>query len=334
MAVLALSAALFVPSPASAAVTIGSDLANPGSPTGCDEDCTAVQFALPGRQIAAPFNGVIVRWRVRDSIGSMKLRVVRPAEGGQGTGAGTSAPITANGLIATFDTRLPVRAGDNIGIDLTPQTTLAARQVTGAREAVWFPPLADGQTRSPEVVNNDVENLFNADIEPDADGDGFGDETQDLCPTDASTQGLCRGPCANDRLGTSGRDSLTGTSAGDRIVGLGGSDVLRGLGGDDCLLGGAGRDALSGGAGRDRLTGGASADRLNGGGGADRLTGGGGADRLIGGPGRNTLSGGGGRDLVNSANRRRERVSCGGGRDRVIADRVDRLRGCERVRLR
>jgi hypothetical protein len=30
-----------------------------------------------------------------------------------------------------------------------------------------------------------------ATIEPDADEDGFGDETQDQCPTDASTQGPC-----------------------------------------------------------------------------------------------------------------------------------------------
>jgi hypothetical protein len=28
-------------------------------------------------------------------------------------------------------------------------------------------------------------------IEPDADGDGFGDETQDKCPTQATTQGPC-----------------------------------------------------------------------------------------------------------------------------------------------
>ena len=30
-----------------------------------------------------------------------------------------------------------------------------------------------------------------ASVEPDADRDGFGDETQDGCPTDASTQGAC-----------------------------------------------------------------------------------------------------------------------------------------------
>jgi len=32
---------------------------------------------------------------------------------------------------------------------------------------------------------------MNADVEADADNDGFGDETQDQCPTDASTQGQC-----------------------------------------------------------------------------------------------------------------------------------------------
>ena len=129
VAALALSGALLVPSAASGAVTIGSDLANPGSLTTCGEDCTVVQFALPGRQVAAPFNGVIVRWRVRDSEGSLKLRVVRPAAGGQGTGVATSAPATANlGVIPTFDTRLPVSAGDNIGIDLTPDSKSGLRQ--------------------------------------------------------------------------------------------------------------------------------------------------------------------------------------------------------------
>jgi hypothetical protein len=33
--------------------------------------------------------------------------------------------------------------------------------------------------------------LANADIEPDADRDGFGDETQDACPINAATQGAC-----------------------------------------------------------------------------------------------------------------------------------------------
>jgi hypothetical protein len=33
-----------------------------------------------------------------------------------------------------------------------------------------------------------------ADVEPDADRDGFGDETQDQCPSEAATQGACVKP--------------------------------------------------------------------------------------------------------------------------------------------
>jgi Ca2+-binding RTX toxin-like protein len=263
----------------------------------------------------------------------MKLRVVRPAGGNQGTGAGSSATATVTSpAIATFDTRLPVRSGDNVGIDLLGSATVGARPNGGAAEAVWVPPLADGQTRSPNFVNNDVENLFNADLEPDADRDGHGDETQDRCSKDPSTQGLCRGPCANDRRGTPGPDILPGTTAGDRILGLSGNDIINGFAGDDCLQGDAGNDRLGGASGRDRLSGGFGRDRLSGGRGNDRLSGGPSADRMTGGPGRNRLSGGAGNDVLNSKNRRRERVSCGPGRDRIRADRTDRLSGCERVR--
>ena len=34
---------------------------------------------------------------------------------------------------------------------------------------------------------------MNATVEPDADGDGFGDDSQDECPTNAATQGACSG---------------------------------------------------------------------------------------------------------------------------------------------
>ena len=34
--------------------------------------------------------------------------------------------------------------------------------------------------------------LVNADVEADADHDGFGDETQDACPSDPATQGPCK----------------------------------------------------------------------------------------------------------------------------------------------
>src|SRR5205085_2071744 len=41
---------------------------------------------------------------------------------------------------------------------------------------------ADGTSSSPGTSNPNRELLVNANIEPDADRDGFGDETQDRCP--------------------------------------------------------------------------------------------------------------------------------------------------------
>jgi len=123
------------------------------------------------------------------------------------------------------------------------------------------------------------------------------------------------GACANRRRGTRRAETLTGTIAGDNLFGLGGNDVLNGLAGDDCLTGGAGNDRLNGGRGKDTLRGGAGNDRLNGG------------------AGKNRYSGGSGNDRINAANRRTERIDCGRGRrDRVRADRKDRVKGCEVVR--
>ena len=90
-------------------------------------------------------------------------------------------------------------------------------------------------------------------------------------------------------------------------------DVIKGSAKADKLAGGAGDDTLNGGGGGDKLSGGAGSDNLNGGAGADRLKGGGGSDILNGGPGRDVLN-------------------CGPGKDTAIADRKDKLHGCEKVR--
>jgi Ca2+-binding RTX toxin-like protein len=165
----------------------------------------------------------------------------------------------------------------------------------------------------------------------------------------AETRTLARGACASDMVGTPGNDRLAGTSLGDNLLGLQGDDVLKGLQGDDCVFGGVGSDRLSGAQGDDRLLGDDSAkgvggndrvsgnagdDLLVGGSGEDRLAGGAGEDRLAGGPGRNRLLGGSGNDRLRAANGSFDRVNCGPGRDIARVDRVDRVRGCERVRVR
>jgi Ca2+-binding RTX toxin-like protein len=165
----------------------------------------------------------------------------------------------------------------------------------------------------------------------------------------AETRTLAPGACASDMVGTPGNDRLAGTPLGDNLLGLQGDDILKGLQGDDCVFGGVGSDRLSGARGDDRLLGDDSAkgvggndrvsgnagdDLLVGGSGKDRLAGGAGDDRLVGGAGRNRLLGGSGNDRLRAANGSFDRVNCGPGRDIARADRVDHVRGCERVRVR
>ena len=100
------------------------------------------------------------------------------------------------------------------------------------------------------------------------------------------------------------------------------NDVLRGTDKADVILGRAGNDRLSGRGGKDRLSGGPGKDRLSGGPGNDRLSGGPGNDRLSGGPGNDRVTGGPGADVLD----------CAGGKDRAIADTLDKVRAsCETV---
>jgi Ca2+-binding RTX toxin-like protein len=340
-----------VASPATAATTIGSDLTASEGTTTCGVACTGVVTAIPGRITASPISGVVVRWRVGDGVGQLTFRVVRPAGDtypgdDTHTGAGRSEPVTVTTppsanvgdppVVSTFPTRVPISAGDRIGVDLTEASAVGYHDRTGAQAAIFIPPLGDGERRASQFGLQDFEGLINADVEPDADRDGFGDETQDLCPTDPNTQGLCGGRCANELSGTENADTLNGTVAGDRIRALGGNDVVNGLAGDDCLLGGrgadrlvagVGNDDLDGGSGRDRMSGGPGADRLRGRSSADRGSGGGGRDRMAGGSGNDRMDGGSAADNV-SGDAGRDRLSGGSGRDRLSGGSdPDRLSG-------
>jgi Tol biopolymer transport system component len=140
----------------------------------------------------------------------------------------------------------------------------------------------------------------------------LGSSATDSTPTGSVVPS--RGHCSNRFAGTAKADRIKGSSGSDRIVGGRGRDKLFGLGGADCISGGAGNDTISGGKGNDTLSGGA------------------GNDRITGGPGRNKVSGGSGNDTINVRNHRRDVVNCGAGKkDRVVADKIDKLRGCERV---
>lgn len=137
------------------------------------------------------------------------------------------------------------------------------------------------------------------------------------------------GPGNDTGAGSPGLDEISGEDGRDVISGAGGDDSVEGGGSNDALDGGAGNDILKGDAGLDALVGATGRDRLNGGAGNDRLIGGPGRDRLLGGAGRDMIDAGPANDVVFARDGRRDRVRCGGGHDRAIADRFDVVRGCE-----
>lgn len=173
---------------ASGATTLGSSLALPVDdgvwcPPG--ERCTVFQLALPGRTAAAPANGVIVRWRIKTDGAPTpySLRVGRPI-GSALLGVGGGPDVNLGAGEHSFDVRIPVLAGDVIGVEFGEdggRIKPSGAGVPGALAPYYSPYLPIGESREPTIVNLDSEYLINADFEPDADGDGYGDESQDKC---------------------------------------------------------------------------------------------------------------------------------------------------------
>jgi hypothetical protein len=181
--------ALAIPVSANAAVTIGSNLeAAPNQGLNCGTTCTVSNLELPASSTAAgglvaPSNGVVVRWRVSTSseVSPVALRIVRLGASNPATAAGTGPTETppANAITA-FEVRLPIQAGDGVGIDCCANPGHNSFATTaGATRILWNPPLVDGGLPMTGGTFTPREILINADMEPDCDADGFGDETQD-----------------------------------------------------------------------------------------------------------------------------------------------------------
>jgi hypothetical protein len=158
-----------------ATVTVGSPLtAGFGGQYSSSPSGTWVNSAIaePGSSVASPVSGTIVRWRMLGNYsgGPFRLRVLRPDGTGKFTGAGTSQPfnpipLMQKGALQTFDTSLPINAGDLIGLDVTTGTQIPVAGVTGSHVINWFPALPDGSSLAPPYNFDNVELGFNADVE-------------------------------------------------------------------------------------------------------------------------------------------------------------------------
>ena len=210
---LAVSAGLLlVPSAAGAATNFGSRLIQDPTNASCmlTGPCSIVSFIHPSDPDGdpysggAPVDGVITKFRIRayaSEPSQVTFRLADIAASGDKksaeatpAGIGPTLTISASGEgetpIVEVGGRLPVKKGQHLAIDSGP-AVVAVYDSSGSKFSyVFAPPLAEGGgPRGSSEPTGEL--LVAATIEPDADGDGFGDETQDRCPSQAATQGDC-----------------------------------------------------------------------------------------------------------------------------------------------
>jgi hypothetical protein len=183
VAVAAMVAGLAIPASASAATTIG-ETSVPSSGA-CSSEQTLIQTASTGTPYAAPFAGVITSWshRAASFPGQIKFKVARPTGGVDFTIVGEDGPRTTTAdTFHTYPTRIPVQAGDVIGLALITEsgcyTVASAEDKYRQRGDDPLPNTSVPFSFEGSGLRLDV----SAQLEPDADNDGFGDETQDNCP--------------------------------------------------------------------------------------------------------------------------------------------------------
>ena len=100
-------------------------------------------------------------------------------------------PLTPS-IVNTFQTHLSVKAGDVLGNNSkSPADNASYFPAPGESFIDLQPGLADGGMGTFVAEADPLRLNISAVLEPDADQDGFGDETQDQCPANAATQGPC-----------------------------------------------------------------------------------------------------------------------------------------------
>jgi hypothetical protein len=159
---------------------------------------TNLQSASPGGSYADPAAGVITSWSFQAEDfepSGVKFKVGRPAGGTSYTIVGESAPKNpAPSTLNTYtDVRIPVQPGDVIGyfVAVDGICLRGAPGYTLSGAAGDQPP---GTTASYFDNGTPIQVNFSAALEPDADNDSFGDETQDLPLTlDASKNKVKKG---------------------------------------------------------------------------------------------------------------------------------------------
>lgn len=209
--------ALALAAAAGAMVTLGPDMTKPPpsggfhlGAVGCQSapysPCLYVNMRStnPEVKVAAPFDGVIVKWRTRagcctdpqTEVKTMTLVTVKQgAQDGQFGFVfavpqlqGTAFELTPGSQIVSypateFPARLPIKQNERFGVRADHPFAFGVDDtITG----IVSSSITNGTVYNGEGYGTaiGVPMMMSADVEPDVDGDGYGDESQDCKPDD------------------------------------------------------------------------------------------------------------------------------------------------------
>jgi hypothetical protein len=157
--------------------------------------------------VTAPISGVITEWKVTSNqeptaaepglveefprIFQQRLLVLQSsgAESFKVVGEAAGGPLNLKGT-STYLARVPVQAGDFLGLVGDPYALACATENEADTIAATVGGAPIGSTFKTKAAKG-IQVPVTARVEPDADGDGYGDETQDKCPQSAAYQTAC-----------------------------------------------------------------------------------------------------------------------------------------------
>jgi hypothetical protein len=193
----ALAMSLIAASGASAAAEVGSNCLGANTPGAGYTLVPTVRVSGNTLPLAAPSAGVVTRWKSLSGISTPipeRLKVLRPGSSQKSfTVVGESDYQTVAPGPNAFATRIPIQPGDRFGLYSPPPDGNSIYCGTGNPEDkigfVEYDLRREASAEFSEIAGSDVPVV--AVVEPDRDGDGYGDETQDGCPQSAAYQGPC-----------------------------------------------------------------------------------------------------------------------------------------------
>jgi hypothetical protein len=203
----AATALALLPGSAGAATVFGADMTQPANITSAN--LSIVNVIQPNGMVdnGAPVSGILTSVRIKTSgvAGTGVIRVLAEVDHPSAStftfnNTAPEIPVTVTadatneGHITQVLTRRPIAAGQRLGWQTTSSSGALTEQYNAPSGECAFSflthSLGADLTYSTFNCNHNLL-LASGTIEADADGDGFGDDTQDGCPTNATTHGPC-----------------------------------------------------------------------------------------------------------------------------------------------